>query len=416
MIKDYLTHVKLFSANARLFLVGGIYNGIGFAVFQLLFNLYLKEYGYQEGQIGQILSFGAIGAAMVAIPAAFLIERIQIKKILVISMFLASLAYILQVYFKEIKLIIIFAFLANMFITVYRVAGAPFIMRNSNKRERIYLFGISSGVWMMSALLGSIAGGFLPRILKQFSLPVNLAYEISLYFSVGISFLSVIPFLKLQPKPIPKIKKRLLDQIRDYNWPLLTKMMIPKIMIGMGAGLVIPFMNLYFRNEFNLGPAPIGVIFAALQVVMFFGMISAPILTSRFGMLKSIVLTELISIPFMLILALTRQLPLAVIAFILRGALMNMNIPISQNFEMELVKEEQQPFTNALASLSWSGAWAVSTLFGGTIIEKYSFSFSFYITIILYLISAICYYLFFRRSSFQSIPEIKELFPPKTTI
>ena len=156
-------------------------------------------------------------------------------------------------------------------------------------------------------------------------------------------------------------------------------------------------MNLYFKNEYNLESDTIGIFFSVMQVFLFLGMMSAPYLTKKLGMMQSIVLTELLSIPFMFILAMSRYLPLAVIAFIMRGTLMNMNLPISSNFEMELVKPYEQPFTNAISTFGWQGAWTFSAWAGGQIIEKYSFAFSFYVTIVAYFLSAATYYYFFSK-------------------
>lgn len=75
---------------------------------------------------------------------------------------------------------------------------------------------------------------------------------------------------------------------------------------------------------------------------------------------------------------------------------MNMNIPISSNFEMELVEDRNRPLTNAVSMLSWNAAWTLSAHFGGGIIEKYSFTLSFFITVGLYFFSAATYYMFFK--------------------
>ena len=175
--------------------------------------------------------------------------------------------------------------------------------------------------------------------------------------------------------------------------------MIPKILVGLGAGLVIPFMNLYFKIVFNADSSRIGTYFSIMQVFLFLGMLTAPQLSKRFGMINTIVLTELLSIPFMFILALTTNLPLAVIAFVARGTLMNLNLPVSANFEMELVNPNEQAFTNAISTLSWQGAWTISSWLGGQIIEKYSFAWSFYVTIGFYFLSACSYYIFFRKTT-----------------
>lgn len=397
--KLYLIHAKLFSRNAKLFLVGGIFGGIGLSVFSLLFNLYLKEYQFSESQIGQVLSWGSLGSALIAIPAAIFLEKIHVKKILVYSTIFACLSYFMSIFSKELSLIFVFMFFANSFITVYRVCIAPFFMRNSTKSERIYLFSINSALTMLSQLIGFIIGGYLPKLILStgISSDLKVAYELALYISIAGTMISIIPFLSIKQAKITEKSKGLFTQIKHYNWPLIIRLMIPKLLVGLGAGLVIPFMNLYFKNEFNLGSERIGFFFSIMQIFLFVGMMMAPYLTKKFGMIQSIVLTELLSIPFMLILAMSRFLPLAVVAFIMRGTLMNMNLPISANFEMELVRPQEQAFTNAISTLGWQGAWTVSAWVGGLIIEKYSFAFSFYITIIAYLLSAITYYIFFSK-------------------
>jgi len=398
MMREYLEKIKMISPNARYFLVGGLFNGLGMSVFSLLFNLYLKDFGYSETVIGHILSAGALGAAVVAVPSAMIIERFHLKHVLILGTLLSSISYGLQVFFQDIQFILFFSFTATMFIIVYRVSVAPFFMRNSTPTERIHLFSLSYAIMMLSQLLGFFIGGFLPKLTMGLGLAGSLteAYRLSLYTSIVLTMISVIPFLSIEQRPVPRIKSRFVERIRRYNWGIILRLMIPKIFVGMGAGLVIPFMNLYFKIVFKLQAETIGIYFSILQVFMFFGMLAAPFLTRRFGMIKSIVLTELLSVPFMLTLALTHNLPLAVMAFILRGTLMNMNIPISSNFEMELVREADQPFTNAISMLAWNGAWTVSAHWGGRIIEEYSFSFSFYITIALYVISAVTYYFFFK--------------------
>jgi len=394
MLTEYRKNLKQITPNAKLFLFGGIFNGLGMAVFGLLFNLYLEEYGFSKTDIGRILSLGSLGATVVAIPAALIIERTHVKKILFWSTILATFAFLGQIYFKTLPMLFLFGFLGNVFISVYRIAVAPFFMRNSNKSERIYLFSINAAFGMLSSLLGAMVGGWLPDFFRKFHLAPNLgvAYEMALYVGIVASALAIIPFFFITQKDIPAERTDFISKIKSYDWKIIGRLMVPKMLIGMGAGLVIPFMNLYFKNVFNLETSQIGYYFSILQVFMFVGMMAAPVISRKFSMLNFIVWTELISVPFMLILALTDNLGLAVGAFILRGMLMNMSTPIASNLEMEIVKEEDQPLTNAISTLAWNGAWTISANFGGAIIEKYSFQYSFYVTIVLYISSAASYY------------------------
>jgi MFS family permease len=403
--RDYCDGVKSFSRNARFFILGGLFNGLGMSVFGLLFNLYLKEMGVSETGIGAILAAGSLGAAVAAIPAAMLLERVGARNVLIWSTVLAGFCYALQALTRSIPALQALSFVGVMFITFYRIASAPFLMSNSGEKERIYLFSIGSAAGMLSSLLGFLLGGYLPSLFIAMGLASDTAgaERAALLFSIAASLLSVLPFLRICPQPPARspIEVGVFRRFQTYNWPVIWRLMVPKVLVGLGAGLVIPFMNLYFRNEFSMGSDRIGVFFSMMQVGLFLGMLGAPVVTRRFGMVNSIVITELASVPFMLILALTRNLPLAVAAFILRGTLMNMNLPISANFEMDLVKPEDRPFANAVSSVAWNGSLTVSAAVGGAVIEKYSFAWSFYLTILFYLLSASSYYLLLGRGRFS---------------
>ncbi len=402
---QYRDGLRAFSPNVRLFILGGLFNGLGMSVFGLLFNLFLKEQGFTEGGIGRIISAGALGATIAAVPAALVLERVRIKKVLIWSTVLAAVSYALMIRFRTASILMPASLAATMFVTFYRISASPFLMAHGDPSRRIYAFSMHSAVGMLSSVLGFSLGGYLPEVLQKWGLApdTTTAQEASLYFAIAASLVSIVPFMGIRSLP-PQARhggRTFVHRLRAYDWPVIWRLMVPKILVGLGAGLVIPFMNLYFRGEFGLASGEIGLYFSIMQVGLLFGMLAAPLVTSMFGMVGSIVLSELASIPFMLVLALTRNLPLAVVAFVMRGSLMNMNLPIAANFEMELLREEDRPFTNAVSSVAWNGAWTVSTALGGSIIEKFSFAWSFYMTIGFYLLSAASYWLLLGRGRFS---------------
>ena len=99
-VRHYRDGVAGFSRNARLYIAGGIFNGLGMSVFGLLFNLYLKEHAFTESQIGQVLSAGSLGATLAAIPAALVLERICVKRVLIWSTLLAAGCYTAMIALK----------------------------------------------------------------------------------------------------------------------------------------------------------------------------------------------------------------------------------------------------------------------------------------------------------------------------
>ena len=400
MLREYYRTVLGITRNAKLFMLGSFFVSFGLSVFMLLFNLYLKEQGFNKGEIGTVLMCGSLGAALAALPAAFLIERVHIKQVLIAAVVFAACAYGLQISSEHLWLIAVWGYVASMFITACRVASSPFFMRNSTHQERMHLFSVNSAIMMLAFFSGYLFGGYLPDIFCKVMPTLQLVdgQKYALYLGVSISLIGVVPFLWITQKSVPVIRTHWLVKLKGYDWHIIWRLMLPKLLVGLGAGLVIPFMNLYFKEVFDLVPKKIGMCYSGMQVMVFLAMLAAPLITRRLGVVKTIVASELLSIPFMLILAITGQLWLAILAFIIRGALMNMSWPVSNKFEMELVKPADQAVTNAISQLSWMGSWAVSSQIGGYIIERYSYSMSFYITICLYFSSAVCYYLFFRNA------------------
>ena len=157
--------------------------------------------------------------------------------------------------------------------------------------------------------------------------------------------------------------------LKPRNWHLWVRISAPHMLVGAGAGLSIPFINLYFTERFAMPTAWLGPIMAASAATMTIGAVFAPRIVARVGLVKATILTELLSIPFFVVLAFSYSLPFAVGAFVLRGALMNLSHPLWRNLMMEITPREWRPAVNGVSMLSWSLGWALSTHWGGQLID-----------------------------------------------
>jgi len=113
---------------------------MGFSGFMLLFNLYLKELGFLESNIGNIISATTFGMVLMAIPASILLRRVAIKPILVAATPIIVFSYFIQATAVQYQVILASGFAAGVASVVSRIAAAPFFMRNSTPKERPYLF------------------------------------------------------------------------------------------------------------------------------------------------------------------------------------------------------------------------------------------------------------------------------------
>jgi len=424
IVGEYVQRVRESGRNARLFLAGIFLIGLGSSVFSLLFNLYLRELGVSDSRIGQILSKVSLGAAAAAIPVALILRQVAARHVLVAAGALTALAYLLQATLTAPEYLLTVAFLAGTVVTVFRLSIAPVIMRESSPETRPFLFSASYTVLFLAAIVGSVLGGVLPQLFHLITDSNRLALRWSLYTACALYLTSTWPFQLMTPTPPhrdaeadaggeavgdvppsgPERALAALRELADIDWGLHLKLIVPSMLIGLGAGLIIPFMNLYFHDRFGLDETAIGVLYAVMQGFMVVGNLFGPAVSRRLGLVGGVVATQLASVPFMLALGLSGCLPLVIASFFLRSTLMNMNQPLSSHFAMEVVRERDHAVTNSLLALSWFVAWAISADIGGAMIERSGYTTPILIAAGLYVLASLLYWYFFRGVEERRMP------------
>ena len=399
--RQYFGRIGSFQPNARAYLVGTFLMGLGHGAVWVHMNLYYRALGLGEETIGRLLAATSFGTVLMAIPAALLIDRVPARRVFGVSAVGYAAAIGLQLLAPGTWGLALLAMLAGMSFTIHWAAAAPFFMRNSSDQERIYLFGFSHAIETTATILAAVGVGWLSRVVAAQLDSELLGLRWALLVVALSSFTALFAFLRIDSPPPAQRLRGVRSYLFARDWGILARLLIPSALVGMGAGLIIPFLNLYFRDRFGQNPFEIGWFFAVSQFFTVLGFLSGPSVARRFGIVGTVATTQLLSIPFFLVLAFTGSLPWAVTAFWMRGALMNMNHPLMTNFAMEVVGPDQQAVTNSLRMLAWNLSWMVSTQVGGWIIERHGFSRPMLMTIALYFAASVLTWVFWRdRAAF----------------
>ena len=175
------------------------------------------------------------------------------------------------------------------------------------------------------------------------------------------------------------------------------------LVTSIGAGLIMPFMNIFFSNVHNQPDQVIGVMFAWGSLAMGIGLILAPVFADRYGKIRVVVFTQSLSIPFLALLGFSPLFSLSAVAYFVRLTLMNMSSPVYDTFVMEQVEPDSRAMVASLSSMVNSFGRAFSPVASGWMQVNYGFGPPFIGTITLYLISIGLYYLFFLRGHKQVV-------------
>lgn len=395
MLKDYVNLFKNLRKEIKLLLFALIFFGLGGAYFSLIFNLYLKELGLREGTIGLILSYRIFGNVLFVLPAAYIVQKYSPRLVFSTSNILYVILQLLLVLFPRRELLLGLSLLTGLSEMLFSIATAPYLMDHSEREERPYIFSMVFGTNLISHAIGSLTGGFFPEFFSK-NLSMATSYQLTLFIGIAISIFG-LPYLLKLPKQITHQSDNPWKLWKKLRYNLVLKLLPPRLLISFGAGLFIPFLNLYFKTVHNLSSNTIGILFTMAQFSTFFSVLNTPRLIKKIGLVRTVVFTEALSLPFMYLLGTSKAMSLVVPSFLIRQALMNMSGPANQNFTMEVATPQERPAITSIMALSDSIARAFSIRMGGLIIEHWNYSYVFYIAMALYIASITIFYLFFSR-------------------
>jgi len=400
----YADRIRRFSPNARLYLLYVILSGAAMGVFRLLFNFYGQSLGFDKEILGQFVSINNLVALFAALPLGYMADRLGRKRSLVTSASLVTLSMAAMVIFPQLGFLYLINVILGLAQSLAGVTMSPFLMENSQQEERTYLFSIGQGMQMVSSSLGNWVGGYLPGWAAGYllvSATSSPAYGASLLIISAAAGFAIIPlfFLKRKAPGAVRIERARFDPIgyARTDGGTLVKLILPMLITSIGAGLIMPFMNLFFREVHGQPDPVIGIMFAWGSLAMGIGLILAPALADRMGKIQLVVLSQAISIPFLIILGFSPWFWLATAAYYIRLTLMNMSGPVYQTFVMEHVRPSARATVASLVNMAHNFGWALSPQISGWLQEQYGFWAAFTGTIVLYIISTSLYFVFFWR-------------------
>ncbi|PKN83684.1 MAG: hypothetical protein CVU46_16345 [Chloroflexi bacterium HGW-Chloroflexi-8] len=398
----YRNQVSSFQWNARMYLIHTIVFGAALGVRRLLFNFFVLSLGYDEALLGTLITVNNLTALVAALPMGYLADRWGRKKSLIGSGLLISLSIVIMVIFPSAGMFVVTNFIMGLGMSLSSVTMGPFLMENSGDKERTYLFSFSSGLNTAAGFIGNWLGGYLPSWTGAY-LHVDAlssrAYGAAMIAIAAISVLGIIPLIMFKAKSLKASERASIASIgyiKDHAWQF-SKLVIPMLITSIGAGLIMPFMNVFFRNVHFRSDSQIGTLFAWGSLAMGIGLLIAPVLADKIGKIQLVVITQGMSIPFLFLLGFSPWYWMSALAYFFRLALMNMSSPVYQTFVMEEVEPKARATVASLVSMASSFGWAFSPMVSGWIQVEYGFKPAFTITLIIYVISIYCYWRFFLR-------------------
>ncbi len=265
--------------------------------------------------------------------------------------------------------------------SMHMTSEGAFLMENVSEDKRVKVFSYNFALKNIGIIAGTFLGGRLSDLLKiNFTGLSSLRMIFFLFATLLFSF--AVPINKITENDLEREWTGVGEYLKSYRRVVrgrVVKFLIYNSTIGFGAGLVVPFFSIYLKYTLDIGNSLVGTILSIAQMGVAAGGLLVPLLAKKVGRENTVILCQLLSIPFLISIAFPQGIVIITISFLIRSTLMNLNHPIVQNLSMEMVDEDERPMVSSLFTLSGNLTRALGMVAGGYLMEKVSYNAPYYL-------------------------------------
>ncbi|WMX14446.1 MULTISPECIES: MFS transporter [unclassified Aureispira] len=364
----------------------------------ILFNFHLKKLGYVDSEIAHLISYKYAAVVLFAFPLGLLIKGRELLKFfrlasVITPTFILSVLFALE--YGYTKMVYVLVFLFGMGTICISVTAMPFIILNTPKERHseavtLYFQVFSATAFvsgMLNYILNSIAPNFFTEgtVLKVFGL---------------LGFTSVWFVSKIKVKENISNRVPIQTFLHAYEWKKIGIAVFPTILIATGAGLTIPFINLFFLGVHGIDSKAFSLFGSLSFVLVTIVMLFVPAIRRKWGYNVVVNGFQTLAVGALFIMASTEWYAnwewaamIAVVAFLIRQPLMQVASPAITEMTMYYVGERNQEMMGALNASIWSGAWFFSSvIFGVLRAWEVAYVNIFMMTVVMYGVATLVYY------------------------
>ncbi|HEY9386435.1 MAG TPA: MFS transporter [Nitrososphaeraceae archaeon] len=387
---DWLTR------DGKLFLAAKIVRSFAYGFLSVILAIYLKLIGFDEFLIGLILTTTLLNSVIFTLIASFYADKIGRRKVLVTYAALMSISGFVFAGTENYVALIIAAFIGTINITgaesgaflTIEQAILPQTIKNIRKRNTIFAIYNMAGTFAMA--VGVLLSG-LPAILQQQFEMLNQISSIKLLFAlysllgvvvIGI-YLSLSHKIEIQDNNREKknasnnnqIAEKLTSSLSSQSKNIVARLSGLFAIDSFAGGFVIQsIVSFWFFTKFEADFTTLSYIFSIAGVLTAFSFIVAAKIADKIGLINTMVFTHIPANILIIAVAFAPTLSIAIVFYLLRMALSQMDVPTRQSYIVAVVREEERTAAVGITNISRNITQAISPSITGILIHSLSLS------------------------------------------
>jgi MFS family permease len=369
------------SRDGKLLLSARILRTFGYGFLSVVIAIYLRFLGFDDVQIGLLLGSTLVNSVIFTIFASFYADRIGRRNVLVIYASLMCISGLIFTFTDNYYLLVLAAFIGTInvtgsetgaFLTIEQ-AILPQTIRDKKKMNTIFALYNMVGTFAMSA--GIILSG-LPSLLQEQYFAMNHVDSFKILFMMYSILGLVVMIIYLMISKDIEIKPNLNKSVRQTLSPR-SKKIVGKLSAlfavdSFAGGFVIQsVVSLWFFTRFGADLIILSYVFSAAGILTAFSYIVAAKIADRIGLVNTMVFTHIPSNILLILVAFAPTLQFAIILYLIRMGLSQMDVPTRQSYIVSIVNEDERIAASGLTNVSRNIAQTVSPSIIGYIFQSF---------------------------------------------
>jgi len=361
--------------------------------------IYFSLIGLSPVAIGFLITLGTVVSALESLFFGTLSDRYGRKPFLILGGIFSVLRLILYALSRDFWVLA----LAQGIGALGEGAGAGqpvvtgYIADKTEIRDRPRIFSILAITNAVSTTIGSMLA-VLPAYFQRYLVLNEIGSHIALFWiGVAINIMAVIFILPIREAKREKMRYDGGIDLSNVDWRNLGRYCIIRSTDGLGMGLVSPLLPLYFHLRFGVGSETLAPIYAVARILPTFSYLFVPIFADRFGNVRCLVLTRMVTGVVITFFALASDFGAASAFFLGYRFLFEFAMPMRQAFATEIVGPSQTGAVVGISNSVRSSVQSVAPTIAGYLYEFVSLTIPFFSGAALISLNGVQYHVFYSK-------------------
>ena len=369
--------------------------------------LYLAALGFGGLELGELFVGVALASAVLSAGVGLLSDRVGRKPFLVVFPMLTAAAAVVFATVHSVPVLFVAAALGSFGRGSGAGAGAvgPY-----QPAESALVTEIAPPEWRNSAFgrlqfgasLGALAGSLLallagsrhvrPEVALATFRPAFVAIAV---VSLAAGVLALWMTEPAHPERPARSGRRLRLPVKSRT--LLVRLAATNSVNGLAVGMIGPFLTYWFYRRFGAGPATIGLLYAAINLVSILSNLSAARIARRLGTVRAIFVARLLQGALLVPMALAPTFWTAGAIYLVRMLIQRIALPLRQSYVMGIADPEERAGVAGLSNVASQVTVAASPLLAGDLFAAANLALPFELAGLLQFANALLFNQLFRH-------------------